>query len=104
MCSVIADITNLEHPAVRRLILKVERPVLRVGQFVVDIVSAVEEWAIEIAGGPASGETACSLLEVRQIGEECGSRCGWRWRQSCAERLIERRALADGDRLDKRRR
>src|SRR5579871_2940399 len=104
MRSVIAYITDFEHPAVRGLILKVEGPVLRVGQLVVDVVSAVKEWTIKIAGRPASGETACSLLQVGQIGEECGSRCGRRGWQSRAERLVKGRALTDGDRLNKWRR
>ena len=104
MGTVIADVTDLEHPAVGGLKLKVEGPVLRVRQFVIDIVTAKQERAIKIAGRPASRITASSLLEVRQVGEEGCSR-GWRRRwQSRAERLRERRALGDGDWLDERRR
>src|SRR5580693_10555396 len=104
MGTVIADITNLEHPGVIGLKLKVEGPVLRIGQFVINIVSAKQEWTIEIAGRPASRVTASSLLEVRQIGLEGCSR-GWRrlW-QRRAEGLRQCRALRDGNRLDERRR
>ena len=104
MGAVIADITDLEHPGVGGLKLKVECPVLRIRQFVIDIVTAKQERTIKIAGRPASRITASRLLEVRQVGEEGCSR-GWRRRwQSRAERLRERRVLRDGDRLDERRR
>src|ERR1700722_17638717 len=104
MGSVIADISDLEHPAVGGLKLKVEGPVLRVRQFVMDIVTARQERAKKIAGRPASRKTASRLLEVRKVGEECCSRGRRRRWQSRAERLRERRALCDGDRLDEWRR
>src|ERR1019366_1875229 len=103
MGTVITDITDLEHPGVRGLKLKVEGPVLRIRQFVVDIVTAKQERTVKIAGRPASRVTASRLLEVRQVGEEgcCRGRRG-RW-QSRAEWLGGRRALRDGDRLNERR-
>src|ERR1700756_4481261 len=100
MGTVIADITGLEDPVVGGLILKVERPVLRIRQFVMDIITAKQERTVKIAGRPASRVAASSLLEVGQVGEEVCPR-GWRrWWKSCAEWLRERRALRDGDRLD----
>src|SRR5579871_2320889 len=103
MGTVIADITELDHPGVVWLILKVECPVLRIRQLVVDIVTAKEEGTIEIAGQPASRVAASRLLEVGQIGLE-GCCRGWRrWWQSGAERLSWGRVLRDGDRLHERR-
>src|ERR1700733_466010 len=100
MGTVIANITDLEHPAVRGLKLKVEGPVLRIRQFVIDILAAIEERTVKIAGRPASRVTASRLREVRQVVEE-GCCRGWRrWWQSRAERLRERRVLRDGDRLN----
>src|SRR5580692_11827544 len=102
MGTVIADITDLKHPGVVRLILKVECPVLRVWQFVIDIVTAKEERTIKIAGRPASRVTASCLLEVRQIGEECGGGGRRRRWQSRTEWLRKRRALGDRNGLDER--
>ena len=68
MGTVIADVTDLEDPGVVQLILQVECPVLRIRQFVIDIVTAKEERTIKIAGRPTSRETASRLLKVRQVG------------------------------------
>ena len=46
MGAVIADITDLEQPGVGGLKLQVECPVLCVRQFVVDVVTAIQERTI----------------------------------------------------------
>src|SRR5579862_2760281 len=104
MGAVIADVTGLEDPGVVQLILQVKRPVLRIRQFVIDVVTAKQERTIKIAGGPASRVTASSLLQVGQVVAE-GCCRGWRGRrQRRAEWLRERCAFRDGDRLNERRR
>ncbi len=82
MVAMVADIPGIEQPAVGGLILKIECPVLRVRQFVVDVVAAKQERPKQIAGWPTSGITARGLLEVRQQRQETGGAIGRgrRWR------------------------
>ena len=55
MQAVVADIAGAEQPTVGRLVLKIEGPVLRVGQLVVDVVAAKQERSEQIAAGIIAG-------------------------------------------------
>src|SRR5579863_7889071 len=70
MRAVTADITGLDDPAVGGLKLKVERPVLHIRQFVVDIVAAKQKRTKKITRRPASRKTASGLLKVGKGGLE----------------------------------
>ena len=54
------------------LILEVEGPVLGVRQLVVNVISAIQEGAEQVARRPASRITAGRFGEVGQVGEKIG--------------------------------
>ena len=94
MVAMVAYIPGIEQPAAGGLILKIECPVLRVRQFVVDVVTAKQERPIQIAGRPTSGITARGLLEVRQLRQETGGAIG-RGRRSAWCRTAPLRSLPE---------
>ena len=91
----IADIADAEQPAIRRLILDVEGPVLRVGQLVVDVVAAEQEGSEQIARRIFAIQR---LGEVRQQRRESSGALRRSGGRRGAERRLERGALAGEDR------
>src|SRR5580658_5707180 len=104
MVAMVAHISEVEQPGAGWLILDIERPVLRVRQFVVDVITAKQERAIEVACRPAPGEAACRLVQVRQQGEKSGRAIWWRRRGRRAEGRRQGCVLRRRNRLNKRRR
>src|SRR5580658_81740 len=104
MQAVVANIPDFKQQVVGELVLKVECPVLRVREFVVDVVATQQEGAKEVAGRPASRMTAGGLRQVGQQGQETSSGAGRRRRLNSTKRLRETRILLSGDRLNKWRR
>ncbi len=64
MLAMIADIGGAEEPAVGGLILKIESPVLRVRELVVDIVTAEQERPEQVSGGKLAG------FGLRDVGKQ----------------------------------
>src|SRR5580658_2170981 len=101
MLAVVAHIANAEQPAVAGLILKIESPVLRVGELVVDIVAAEHEWAEQIPGGII---TIFSLGDIGQQGLKRGCAARRLGRKGGSKRIGNSGALGSVDRRNKRRR
>ena len=76
MCTVVADVPDIDEPAIPRLILNVEAPVLGVRQLVVLIVAGEQERPGEVAGRPVA---RCGLRKIRQNRQK--SRSGSRRRR-----------------------
>ncbi len=90
MRTVVADITRAEQPTVRRLILEIEGPVRRVGEFIVDVIAAEQERAEQVTRRPVARD---GLRQVRQQGLECGRAACGRGYRGGSEWVLENRAL-----------
>ena len=86
MQTVVADIPGAEEPTVSWLVLKIESPVLRIGQLVVNIVDAKQERPEWVAGWVI---TRLGLRDVWQQGLKSRRATGRRRRSSCSKRGAE---------------